>query len=125
MEIHNENEQAEQGQRRYKIHNLWRKRAAGNAMLKPSLVLKDMSSLKKGLLLNGIKGVAHSRYDHHLAYPAVHKKKRPKEFLFLKSNNKEKLCKYNSRRGHISSPAGSISHVVLTLESSCEIFFFG
>lgn len=46
---------SKQGEKKYKEYSLQSKRAPRNLILKTSPVLKE--SLKKGLMINGIKGV--------------------------------------------------------------------
>lgn len=50
--------------KKYKHNCLRGKRVQENAILKPSLVLKDKINFNKGLMLNGIKGVVFS--EKHL-----------------------------------------------------------
>jgi hypothetical protein len=69
MYIYNENEQSGQKKRKkkkknkYKMYNFWRKWTPGNLMLKPSPMLKQMRSLKKDLVPNGIMEVKPSAQD--------------------------------------------------------------
>lgn len=42
---------------KYKMYNFWRKWILGNLMLKLSFMFKQMRSLKKDLVLNGIMEV--------------------------------------------------------------------
>lgn len=49
LQIYNEKEQGRQ--REYKLHNLRRKRAPGNVMMEPTPMLREVKSLKNGLMV--------------------------------------------------------------------------
>lgn len=59
MQIYNEEEKAEQGNKITKLHSLSRKGVPGSVMY-PSPVLKEIKCLKNSQMLNGIKEVVTS-----------------------------------------------------------------
>lgn len=45
------------------MYRLRRNRTSGNVIVEPILVIKELNSLKKGLMLDGIKGMVLSEQD--------------------------------------------------------------
>lgn len=69
------------------MYNLKRKIISRNVMLQPSLVLKDITNLKKSLIQNGVKGVLTSGQDPTQLILEPMKGKHLKHFLGSLNNN--------------------------------------
>lgn len=85
--MHINSEKREVGQEKYKMYNLKRKTVSRNAMLQPSLVLKDITNLKKSLIQNGIKGEVTSGQDPTQLILEIMKGKCLRDFQGSLNNN--------------------------------------
>lgn len=84
--------------KKYKHNHLRGKRVQENAILKPSLVLKDMINFNKGLMLNSIKGVVFSE-KHLPTNPAIWENSRLWELSVFKEQQQRKLYAIVIQRG--------------------------
>lgn len=86
--MHINSEKRKVGQEKYKMYNLKRKIVSRNVMLQPSLVLKDITNLKKSLIQNGIKR-GNPRARSYSANPRDYERKMPEGYP---RQLKQQLC---------------------------------
>ena len=91
------------------------------SIMKLSLVLKDVKSLKKSLMLNEIKGVVNSGQDHIQLNFQLVKRNYRKESLSSEENHQLQKADENVMvHPQQASEFGSFSSVVLALKSMIQ-----